>query len=528
MKKNALVVAAVLFSALLLVPTALANVYVPPGPKGDRSSWICPYLGAFDVTQDYQPVGWHYSDGCMYDPIFQTTLPHIYYDEPCVPYCNMQTVPFGDEVMILGFIPNVYASTDQPLPSIELSMKWNGIPYLVTLTTSYTEGLTYPPAIPDDQAITYPFAYPAQDPYKTAYYNIWCGDIYYVLQHFDITCLDPSWFESFYGMVNGYWFWYRFHPNVGDWIAYNCEGQTKFPPTYDITALFESGTSQIWFNHVCFDTTLLQVHKTVDWNYAQDTWYGDSYWPIAGPVTDEVQIENHGSVRATGLDFQQTFPSLAKYGVKPDYSSAEAMIYNSDNPNMPPRVGWTTLTGFGDTSNTPYYFQGGLSYLDPDETMVITIQATVYNMPELTPPYYWSGTIVFDCMVSADQIIAWKEPIGLYGLGVGSPSDYVTYLWYGWKLMWNDGGWEFRFVDEGQWPVYGDILRNQLTHPAPTMTLDPVPVDLNGDGKINAQDVALVRQAVVGLIAYNMKMDINGNSKIDTGDLAAYKLAAKG
>ena len=59
------------------------------------------------------------------------------------------------------------------------------------------------------------------------------------------------------------------------------------------------------------------------------------------------------------------------------------------------------------------------------------------------------------------------------------------------------------------------------------MILDPPAVDLNGDDIIDEQDVDLVRQAIVGLVAYDMRMDTKVNNKIDTQELAAFKLAAE-
>jgi hypothetical protein len=76
------------------------------------------------------------------------------------------------------------------------------------------------------------------------------------------------------------------------------------------------------------------------------------------------------------------------------------------------------------------------------------------------------------------------------------------------------------------WFVQGPLLRRELVHPAPVMTLDPLPEDLNGDGKINALEVGEVRAALVGLVPYDMRMDCNGNGKIDVDDLMQYKAAA--
>lgn len=77
------------------------------------------------------------------------------------------------------------------------------------------------------------------------------------------------------------------------------------------------------------------------------------------------------------------------------------------------------------------------------------------------------------------------------------------------------------------WSVKAPIIRIQLQHPNPVMTLDPEPVTLiAGETTITSADVALVRNAVVGLAPYDMRMDCNGNGKVDVSDLMLYKAAA--
>lgn len=730
---TAVLLSVLLLPALTSLSTVTADVYVPPGPPISMDAWISPYLWVLDL-QDGLPVGWKYSDGPMYDPITQETIPKIHKSNPEVPGSNKLDVPWSTEVMILGFVPGVVVAPDQVPPPVEIVITWNGIPWVVTLECPECPeprvvGYEYPPKFYDDIDDTYEFAYPAESPYKDAYYNIWVGDEAHLVEHLFGIEYPSLWYETQYGVWNGLWFWYVFHPNVGDYIAYDCMGETKFPPTYDITALFEYGTSQIWFPHVCFDVKFLDVHKEV-------------YWTSEDELLDIVTIENMGKECATELDFMQTFPYYSDHplqvGVIPDFDSAMARI---DGPLR--TVGWTTLPGFGEAmrTRTPYMLPEPFDHLCPEETMTIRLELTVDN------PTNWFGTIVFDSMVSAHEIPPWKEPIAMHSVTIGTPpqrfavvigdapahaapsgmgwfneptayggdpgpdevmftgddldywptlqkladegitvfavdysfdwidatwtfsdmatrtggvyyvggdawdamivneiiariggygradviftvdlsasmtphlddvknkirsiidglpgtmdvtfglgthvdypgyydsygyaatygdsmfGDYawrrdvdLTYdrefvklvvggltayyggdgaqnyvrvlfetqffsrehvpLWCGWKLL-EDGEWHFNFICE--WFVPTPILRDELTHPPPEMVLDPVPVDLNDDYVIDAQDVELVRQAIVGLIAYDLRMDTNVNNKIDTQDLAAFKLAA--
>jgi len=511
MRKNSVTLLAVIFSVLLLTPIALASVYVPPGPPDSMSEWINPNLTVIDM-QDLTPVGWIYSDGPMFDPHpsqffglpIPTKYPMIPKFTPLVPAGNKLDLPWGTQVMILGFIPDVVVPPSEVPPDVQLVITWNGIQYTVTMTLPPTQivGMDFPPKFYPDKKVPYEFAYPAVAPYKDAYYNIWVGDETYIAEKFFGTVYPPAWWETLYGMRTGLWFWYKFYPNVGDWIAYDCQGETKFPPTYDITALFEYSTTQIWFSHVCFDVSLLELHKTVGWATLP--------WPLSDKIIDNVLITNVGKVKATKLDFIQTFPWGVKHYIDPDFTTAKARI---DGVRT---VGWTTLTGFG--ASWPYIFAAPFDYLDPGETMTITMQLTVVNLD------LWSGSIVFDSMVSANEIPAWKEPIGLHSIEIGSPPGPDEPLWVGWKLFFDTSLMKWIYFLVAEWPVPGPILREELTHPPPKMTLDPVPVDLDGGG-IGASDVALVRQAIVGLLPYDHRMDINANGKIDTKDLAAYKLA---
>jgi hypothetical protein len=743
---TAVLLSFLLLPALTSLSTVTADVYVPPGPPYSMDAWISPHLWVFDL-QDNSPIGWRYSDGPMYDPITQEEMGKIHKSNPEVPPFNKLDIPWSTEVMILGFVPGVAVAPDQVPPPVEIVITWNGIPWVVTLELPECPepqivGYEYPPMFYDDINDTYEFAWPAESPYKDAHYNIWVGDEAHLVEHLFGWEVPPYWYETSYGIWNGLWFWYVFHPNVGDYIAYNCMGETKFPPTYDITALFEFGTSQIWFPHICFDVKLLEVHKEV-------------YWTGEDELLDIVTIENVGKECATELDFIQTFPYYSDHplqvGVIPDFDSAMARI---DGPDR--TVGWTALPGFGEAmrTRTPYMLPPPFDYLCPGEIMTIRLELTVDN------PLDWFGTIVFDSMVSAHQIPPWKEPIAMHSVTIGTPPqrfavvigdapahaapsgigyfvndggtayggdpgpdevmftdddlDYwptiqklwdegttvfavnynpnyidafysfsymaggtggvyyvggdawdtmivdqivgrigdhcradviftidlsgsmainlddvknkikslidnmpgtmdVTFglgthvdypgfydsygyaawygdgsfgdyawsmdvdlthdrefvkwvvdgltpyfgadgpqnfvrvlfeiqffsrehvpLWCGWKLLydcWYDPYWdewfcEWRFDFICEWFVPWPILRDELTHPPPEMILDPIPVDLNDDYVIDAQDVELVRQAIVGLVAYDLRMDTNVNNKIDTQDLAAFKLAA--
>lgn len=499
----------------MLLSPVIANVYVPPGPRYEAAAWTINGLTVWDVSTAGRvptPVGWYYSDSTMYNPVTQTSTAKIEMDEPVVPSGNALDLGYGSKVMILGFIPNVAVSADQVPPPVELKITWNGIPNLITLKlpANQTVGTSYPPKFYPDINVPYEFAYPAAPPGKNATYNIWVGDYSYILQKLFNTNVAPIWFETQYGKMNGLWFWYTFTPNVGDWIAYDCQGQTKFPPTYDITALFEYGTSQIWFNHVAFDVSLLEFHKTVTINT------GASAVTLPNvELTDNIIIKNVGKLAATGLNITQTFPSAPKHGVIPEFDTAMAMISGGRT------VGWTQLAGAAAIANPSILtLPAAFNTLNPGETMTIMMELDAYR----DPTEAWNGTVVFDSMVWANQIPPWKAPIGLHSVVFGTPTASMVPLWNGYKLQQVSDVWEFEPVP--MWYVRGPILRNELVHPAPVMLLDPLPVDLNGDGVINTADVALVRLVVVGLAPYDQRMDCNGNGKVDISDLKEFELAA--
>jgi len=518
MKKNTLVVAAVLFSVLLLSPIALANVYVPPGPPLSMDAWITPTLRVFDWQDTtLTPIGWVYSDGPMYDNVLQETMPKIEKEFPRV--IGEREIRFSTWVLVFGWIPKVYVSPDQVPPDVEIVITWNGIPYLKTLKLPATQivGTQYPYKLYPDIKEPYEFTFPDDPPnpdWKYAYYNIWFGDIDTIRDQlaFDLPDIDyPA----------GLFFWYKFHPNTGDWIAFDCQpGETKHPPTYDITALFEYSTSQIWFNHVAFDVRFLEVHKTIKPNPILNA------GTITGLITvmDEIKITNVGKVPATKLDLSQSFPSNHEVGVMPRFGTAVAKIIDEEGDVVVPTQ---SLPNFG----MPYDLPPPFDTLKPLETMIINMEIGIALSP------MWHGTIVFDLVVSAWEIPEWKYPRSMDGLIILSaegPGEMEP-LFRGWKLELvypregMIGRWWFHEIDE--WFVPSPVIREeppQMLWPDPPMKLDPVPVDLNGDGRISAADVAIVRQAIVGLRPFDPRMDINGNGKIDTQDLAAYKLAVNG
>jgi hypothetical protein len=461
------------------------------------------------------PVGWYYSENPMYNVVTQVNTPKIEMEYPVVPSANALDLPWGTKVMILGFIPKLAVSADQVPPPVELKITWNGIPNLITLKlpANQTVGVQYPPVFYPDIKVPYEFAVPPVSPSKNATYNIWVGDYAYILQKLFNVNVPPIWFETVYGRQNGYWFWYTFTPNAGDWIAYDCMGQTKFPPTYDITALFEYGTSQIWFNHVAFDVSAIEFHKTVTINSGAAA--------VSLPnveLTDEIIIKNVGRLPVTKLNITQTFPSAPKHGVIPEPGTAMAMISGGRF------IGWTALPGFSAVVNpSTYTFPAPFDFLNPGETMTIIMEMDAYR----DPAEAWNGTIVFDSMVFANEIAPWKAPIGLHSVVFGTPTASLVPLWNGFQLLYDseEGEWEYETVP--LWYVRGPILRVELIHPKPVMVLDPAPVDLNGDGAINVADVNMVRLAVVGMLPYDHRMDCNSNGVVDIRDLLDYKDAAK-
>lgn len=310
MKKKALAVVVVAVSMLFVsmfsvVPTVTGDVFIPPGPPNDMSEWIIQGLHVIDL-QTMEPIGWKYTDGPTYDPITQRVEPKIEWF--CPEWEGPTWIPFSTWVMVIGCIPDVVVSPDQAPPPVVLVITWNGVPYAVTLdiTKEHSEvagfpnvGMEYPPTkygdpcphVPEEFRdefpcfeTVYPWVYPAppldcpgQDEWKKAYYNVWVGD--------PDCATGPK--------PHGYYFWYIFHPNVGDWMSIDCYGWTKHPPTYDITALFEYSTSQIWFNHKCFDVRLLEVHKEIKPHNLPPTSQGEEWTEELVPIEDAWILDIH-------------------------------------------------------------------------------------------------------------------------------------------------------------------------------------------------------------------------------------------
>jgi hypothetical protein len=160
-----------------------------------------------------------------------------------------------------------------------------------------------------------------------------------------------------------------------------------------------------------------------------------------------------------------------------------------------------------------------------------------------TPPAI-VGTIVFESVLSAQQIPPWENPIG-YGALVYPEQDATTFA-----PITGTSICPYEAPD-GYFPLfcenilfdyhYGPItptaaevwLFNPYQQYVPTapiiMTLDPLPCPLiAGETSVTLADVALVRNMMLGLAPYNWRADTNGNGIIDTQDLANYVAAAAG
>ena len=502
----ALVVA--LFAFSMIVP-ALADIYIPPGPPNSMAAYITPTLTVMNAATR-APIGWSYTDGPTYNFSSKVVGATINKEDPSVPSANAIDIPWGTRVTALGFFPGVAVSADQVPPSVELKIMWNGIPNLVTLSlpTNETVGNQYPPVFYNDINTPYQFAFPATAPSKNASYNIWVGDYAYIAQRLLGVTVPPLWFETTYGQGNGLWFWYTFTPNTGDWIAYDSMGQTKFPPTYDVTSLLEYGTSQIWTNHVAWDVSSLEIHKDLSYCTSQT-------------INDMITITNVGARAITGLNLTQTFPWNVKTYINPDYAKACAAISGPSRS-----VGPTLLTNFQAVANPSIYtLPAPFNVLNPGETLIITMPLDLYDLDNQ------NATIVFDSMVWANEIPAWLAPIGLASIVVGNATGALTPLWSGYKLgpstLFGEPAGHMDYETLAMWFVRTPIIRTQLNHPNPVMILDPDPVPLiAGENSVTAADVSLVRQAVVGLRAYDARMDCNGNGKVDVSDLTQYKNTA--
>jgi hypothetical protein len=516
MNKKIMAIVTVLCIGALISPV-FADIFIPPGPPTSMSEYVTPTLSVINAATKTR-IGWTHTDGL---PTWQYNALYQYggvagagnlKEDPVVPSGSTLDIPYGTKVTIFGFFPGVAVSADQVPPSVELKITWNGIPNLITLSlpSSQVVGLQYPPTMYPDINTFYQFAYPAAPPGKNATYNIWVGDYYYMISKIGSTMFGsastttsssgvPSWFEQQYGYQNGLWFWYTFTPNVGDWIAYDSNGFTKFPPTYDVTALLEYGTSQVWTNHVCWDVSLLELHKDV--NYCTDQ-----------IINDMITVTNVGILPATGLQLTQTFPWDDKTYLNPEYVKACAAIRGGRV--IPP----TPLVNFQGVANPSVFtLPAPFNVLNPGETLIITMPIDLYNLDNE------NVTIVFDSMMYANEIPPWKAPIGLASIVVGNPTGSLVPLWQGFKF----GAYEpLDFDTIALWFVRAPIVRMQLQHVLPVMTLDPEPVPLiAGETAVTAADVALVQKAVVGLAPYDVRMDCNGNGRIDLEDLKLFELA---
>jgi hypothetical protein len=520
---------------ILMVSPVLADVFVPPGPPANQSEWISPTLAVFTNTagklSSVSPIGWTYTDGPTYNTLTGVVGAQIQKEDPSVYTATgisssalssgTTNIPYGQAVTIVGFVPGVTVAVDQVPPPVEIQLNWNGVPNTVTLSVpaSQVVGINYPPTMYPNINTPYQFAYPTT-PKQNATYNLWVGNAAQVLSKLWGTTTAPSWWNAVYGgQGNGEWFWYTFTPNVGDTIALDSNAQTRAGPTYDITAMFEYGTSQIWFNHVAFDVSFLQLHKDVSYCTGQT-------------INDQITISNVGLVTATGLDLTQTFPSAYKLSIVPDYSTAMAQIVNKDGSVA---VSWMPLTNFWAIAYpNDYNFTAPFASLAPGQNMTITMTLDVYNTGST-----WTGTIVFDSMLSASQIPAWKDPIGLaalvYPMGAtltGSPVSLWDGLYLAPSTVFGEAGTHIDFdtinaIGGVSSIVIGPILRIQLSLPMMSMTLDPSPVPLiAGETSVTSADVALVRSAMLGLAPYDQRMDTNGNGRIDVQDLKAYEIAA--
>jgi len=525
---------AVLFAAVLVTPifaTVYANVYVPPGPRDSMSEWISPTLGVWTVNcKGYadDPVGWYYSDGPMYNFANQQCLPKISMCEPFVPDCNKLCLKYGDPVMILGFFPGVTVSWDQKCPDVELKIVWNGIPNTITLSLPSNEivGTAYPPTFYNDISTPYQFAIvPKTGPLsymKNATYNLWDGPAALVLQHLFGVCIPSDYFLSRYGSLSGLWFWYKFYPNMGNSISYDCQSKI-LSPTYDITALIEQPTTQIWTNHVNFDVKFLELHKTV---VTSDT----AKPAIVGTATttslvDQLLIENVGCVTATGLTVTQTFPRDDKAYVTP---SSFTIVKTSECKGILAEASISGAFAFAYPNVLALKsVNAAFDSLKPGEEITITGTCTFSNIPKSDGSQF-QGTLVFDSMLGANEVPAWKDPIGLYSVVVGKPSGSTFPLFKAPQLMYvdNDARYDWVFECDPEWFVTCPILRTELDLASPVFTLDPPPVPVTTSVTITAADVSMVRQVIVGKAPYDARMDLFGTGRITLQDLAEYKHAA--
>jgi len=531
---------AVLFAIVLVTPifaTVMADVMVPPGPgAGDMSEWISNTLNVYDITNKHVPVGFGWSDGPMFNASSGQAFAQIPMSSPILE--GESAIPWGTQVLILGYVPNVGVSFDQSPPNVELKITWNGVPDTITLSLptngSRAVGTAYPPKLYNDIYRPYEFAYPSSGPNsdKAAYYNLYDGPFYAIKSH--LFGSDPT----PYGLgQTGLWFWYIFTPNTGDYISFNCQGKVMSPPTYDVTALLEYGISQVWFNHISWNVNFLQIHKTVEYEVGaiaieavklggmtfEDALPNPNLYGASMEALDQIVICNVGLRTATGINITQTFPQTNKVNVEPEFGTFDAVVTDKNGVVLGKEMVPTNFPApgaYNSWSTLPY------TTLAPGQNLTITGRLDITDM-ETSAGGFWNGTIVFDSMLQANEIPAWKDPIGLYAILVGETTSFTgtTYLWTGNEFYQTNGVWHFGLQNE--WPVPTPIIaRTQLFEAPFVMTLDPLPVPLLGTSSITSADVGMVRQAIVGLAPYDGRMYLAGKGFVSLQDLAEYKAVA--
>jgi hypothetical protein len=516
-----------------------------PSDYGNQSEWISPTLASFIGSPGNlgNPIGTFYTNGPFWNTYTGTgsttavtqTKPWAYTSTgfssstlPATPF-----VPYGDQVTVVGFIPGVNVAPGEVPPPVELQVTWNGQPGVITLTdpSNYTVSNTEPPKIYSDVSTSYTWCYPTTGANKAATYQLWSGNYAQVLSYLWGTTTAPAWWTAVYGPAgvaqNGEWFWYTFTPNAGDWIALDSSGQCLTPYTYDITAQFTYLTTEIWFNHNDWNVCLLQIHKDVSWSTNEI-------------IEDQISVADVGAgslATVNSLVLTQTFPTDTKLTEYP--SSAEiGVISTSSGKTLEPLI---ALPGFSSLEypNTLALSTTGLpsayTNLMPGQTLVISILIQISDVA--TPSF--TGTIVYQAMATCNQIAPWKPVIGYAALPYPGSDDSVvvndpTTLWTGYYLYVNATGvLTFRSISRigGVSSVVSGPVLSMLTTPITitpgAWTLDPAPVPLiAGETSVTAADVALVRNAMLGLAPYDPRMDVNANGIVDVQDLAAYEAAA--
>jgi len=566
--KKIYAILAIALAALMISPV-LADVFVPPGPSnplfGSQSEWISPTLAVFESTAPAAtaptltgaPIGWVYTNGPTYNTYTATgslgnpmSIPYVYTSTGALTGSGSPStayIPYGQPVTVVGFIPGVSIAYNEVPPPVELQISWNNIPDIVTLSVPSTQvsGTSYPAEVYPNQVGSYTYCYPVTGANKAASYNLWCGNYATVLQTLWGTSTPPAWWTNVYGPAssaqNGEWFWYTFTPNAGDWIGYGeTAGQASTPPTYDITAMFEYGTTQIWFNHVCFNDCLLQLYKSTVWSNNEI-------------IDDQILVSDVGSSTTaylplstvTSLDLTQTFPSYLSLTIWPLQAySVVSIVSTSTGATIEPPIALPNVYNL-EYPNDYVFSTSGLpsayTTLAPGQTLVVSMELQVTDTAMGTSSDF-KGTVVFDAQASAAQIAPFKYPLAIatlaYPMGVtGLTGD--TNLWTGNVLTFNSPNTYGMGSTIGgvSTSVPGTVLRTYVTDTTPISdvaltesapwALDPAPIPLiAGETSVTAADVALVQNMVLGLAPYNSNADLNANGYITLQDLAEYEAAA--